>query len=212
MDASALHGLRLRTARLELRLGTGAELLELGRIAQSGIHPPETMPFSVPWTDEAGEPGFLEDFVAYHEGKLAEWSPEDWALGLLVWEHGLLVGTQETYAKDFARCGVVGTGSWLGQPFQAMGIGTEMRAAALELAFVGLGAACAKSDWLEGNDGSRRVSEKLGYRDDGVAEASPRGDPVRQHRMRLDHSDWHSPFEVLIEGLEPCRHLFGGSF
>ena len=208
MDTSALHGLRLRTPRLELRLGTGAELLELGRIAERGIHPPETMPFSVAWTDGVGEPGFVEDFVAYHEAKLVEWSPEDWALGLLVWEHGTLVGTQEIYAKDFARRRGCGTGSWLGQAFQARGIGTEMRAAVLELAFAGLGAVYAESSWLEGNDASRRVSEKLGYRHEVVTEISPRGTPVTQYGVRIDRDDWRSSFDVLIEGLDSCRHLF----
>lgn len=208
MDSSPLRGLRLRTPRLELRLGTRDELIELGRLAERGIHPPETMPFSVPWTDGVGEPGFLEDFVAYHEGKLAEWSPDAWALGLLVWEHGRLVGTQEVYATEFARRRGAGSGSWLGRAFQGRGIGTEMRAGILELAFAGLGAAFAESDWLEGNEASRRVSEKLGYRDAELIEASPRGDPVPQHRVRLDRADWRSPFAVVIEGLDPCRHLF----
>lgn len=84
-----------------------------------------------------------------------------------------------------------------------------MRAAVLELAFAGLGAEYAASDWLEGNDASRRVSEELGYRDDGTGEVSPRGTPVRQHRMRLDRADWPCPLDVAIEGLEPCLPLFG---
>ena len=40
----ALHGLRLRTPRLELRLGLREELLDLGRLAERGIHPPDEMP------------------------------------------------------------------------------------------------------------------------------------------------------------------------
>ena len=44
----ALYGLRLRTPRLELRLWSHDELLELGRLAERGIHPPDEMPFASP--------------------------------------------------------------------------------------------------------------------------------------------------------------------
>ena len=40
-----LTRLRVRTPRLELRLGTDAELRELGRVALAGIHDPDVMPF-----------------------------------------------------------------------------------------------------------------------------------------------------------------------
>ena len=53
----ALTRLRLRTPRLELRLATVAELRALAEVARAGIHPPEEMPFKVPWTDRADEPG-----------------------------------------------------------------------------------------------------------------------------------------------------------
>ena len=58
-DVSALYGLRLRTPRLELRLGSHEELVELGQLAESGIHPPEEMPFAIAWTDRIGEPDFV---------------------------------------------------------------------------------------------------------------------------------------------------------
>lgn len=44
-------GLRLSTTRLELRLPTGEELAELADLAAQGIHEPDRMPFTVPWTD-----------------------------------------------------------------------------------------------------------------------------------------------------------------
>ena len=63
----ALTRLRLRTPRLELRLATVAELRLLARVARAGIHPPDEMPFKVPWTDHADEPGFEDDFVRFHQ-------------------------------------------------------------------------------------------------------------------------------------------------
>ncbi len=86
-----------------------------------------------------------------------------------------------------------------------------MRAAVLELAFRGLGADLATSGWLEGNDASRRVSEKLGYRETGVRTESPRGRSVVAHDVVIERSAWRSPVAVHLEGLEPCLALFGVS-
>lgn len=207
--APALHGLRLRTPRLELRLGSHEELLELGRLAARGVHPRAEMPFAVAWTDAIGEPGFLDGFVAFHEEALVCWSPADWALHLLVWAEGALAGTQGLVAKRFAETRRVETGAWLGAAFQRRGLGTEMRAAVLELAFRGLGAERAESAWLEGNEASRRVSEKLGYRTVGRTTRSPRGRAVPTTVVELRRPDWRPPVPVEIEGLEPCLPLFG---
>jgi RimJ/RimL family protein N-acetyltransferase len=205
-----LYLLRIRTPRLELRLGSHDELLELGRLAELGVHAPDEMPFAVAWTDGIGQPDFLESFVAFHEGALAAWSPQRWTLNLLVWEHGTLVGTQSVSGKGaHARGRPVTTGSWIGLGHQRRGIGTEMRAAVLELAFRGLGAAVAASAWLEGNEASRRVSEKLGYVEVGVGQQSPRGAPVLEHKVVIEHASWLCPGPVEIEGLEPCLPSFG---
>jgi RimJ/RimL family protein N-acetyltransferase len=200
---------RLRTPSLELRLGSEDELRALGEIAARGVHPAEQMPFSVAWTDRSAEPSFLEDFCAYHRERLATWSTDEWHLNLLVWESDELVGTQELLSERFAETREVGTGSWLGLPFQGRGIGTEMRAAVLELAFRGLGAATAVSAWLDGNDSSRRVSEKLGYIPAGTGVESPRGEPLTAHTVRLERERWRSPVAVEIDGLEGCLSLFG---
>jgi len=208
-DVTALFALRLRTPRLELRLGDAAEVAALGELARQGIHPPEEMPFAVAWSDRISLPGFGEEFAAYHRDGLASWSPDAWRLDLLVRENGTLVGTQGLMAERFGAERVVGTGSWLGRAAQGRGLGTEMRAAVLELAFRGLGAVAATSGWLEGNRASARVSEKLGYREVGVSERSPRGVPVPHHDVWLERSDWRSPVAVELTGLEPCLPLFG---
>jgi len=208
-DISPLYGLRLRTPRLELRLGSREELVELGRLAERGVHPPEEMPFSVAWTDRIGQPDFLDGFLAFHEEALGSWSPEQWTLNLLVREHKTLVGTQGIGAERFAESRRVHTGSWLGREHQGRGIGTEMRAAALELALSALAAVAAESDWLDGNDASRRVSEKLGYVEIRSGTASPRGTPVVRHDVAIERASWLCPVPVEIEGLEPCLPLFG---
>jgi RimJ/RimL family protein N-acetyltransferase len=208
-DVTPLYGLRLRTPRLELRLGTREELVELGRLAERGVHPPEEMPFAIAWSDGIGKPAFLDEFVTWHQQHLTDWSPEKWCLNLLVWADGELVGTQGMLAERFAEQPVVNTGSWLGAEHQRRGIGTEMRAAVVELAFSGLGAARAESSWLDGNEASRRVSEKLGYVAIGEREQSPRGTPVADHVVAVEREVWSCPVPVEIEGLESCLPLFG---
>jgi len=80
VNTAALYGLRLRTPRLELRLGSREELRELARLAREGIHPPDEMPFAVAWTDRSPEPTFVDDFVEFHETTLCNWQPERWSL------------------------------------------------------------------------------------------------------------------------------------
>jgi RimJ/RimL family protein N-acetyltransferase len=201
-----LYGLRLRTPRVELRLPTHEELVELRDIAHAGIHPPEEMPFGVAWTDQPYSEGFVVDFL---EWQLTEWRPDEWNLNLGVWGDGQLAGIQTLHGADFPTSRTVTTGSWLGSPFQGQGYGTEMRAGVLELAFRGLGAVAATSGAMDVNVASRRVSEKLGYRVAGHGVVSPRGVPVPHLDLRIDRSDWRSPIPVEIEGLAPCLHLFG---
>lgn len=206
MDISPLFGLLLRTPRLELRLPTHDELVELRELARAGVHPPEQMPFAVAWTDEPYSEEWVVDF---HEEQRRAWRPDAWDLELGVWVNGELAGVQALYGKDFTGSRAVGTGSWLCADFQRRGVGTEMRTAVLELAFRGLGAEVARSGAVEGNVGSLRVSEKLGYRIVGSGTVSPRGVEVEHTDVELPREDWRPPFAVEIDGLETCLPLFG---
>jgi RimJ/RimL family protein N-acetyltransferase len=209
VNVAPLYDLRLRTPRLELRLGSREELIELHELARRGIHPPNEMPFLVPWTDRADEPTFVEDSVAYHEAALAGWRPESWSFNLLTFFAGHPIGSQGVRAEDFATSREVDTGSWLGQAFQRQGFGTEMRAAVIELAFRELGALAATSGSIFGNESSKRVSEKLGYTIVGTSTIAPRGEPLPKYDLRIEREEWSSPFPVEIEGVEPCLPLFG---
>jgi RimJ/RimL family protein N-acetyltransferase len=197
--------LRVRTPRLELRLPAREELDTLREVALVGVHPPELMPFTVPWTDDPELAGFRD----YHEMRRREWRPDAWHLELGVWLEGEPVGGQGMESENFAATRVVGTGSWLGQRFQGQGIGTEMRTAVLELAFRGLGAEAARSGAIDGNVASLRVSAKLGYGPVGRGKVSPRGVEVGHTDVELRREDWKPPFAVEIGGLGPCLPLFG---
>lgn len=206
-----LYGLRIRTPRLELRL-PGLELLDdLASVAVGGVHAPDSMPFTVPWTDSAPDErgrGVFQHVL----GSVANWSVRDWVLSLAVLHEGKVVGRQDLGAVDFAVTGEVNTGSWLGLAHQGQGIGTEMRAAVLHLAFAGLGARTATSSAMTDNPRSLGVSRRLGYLPDGLQVAALRGAPVTLQRLRIDRERWeaHRTVDVRIEGLDACREDFGG--
>ena len=205
MTLEPLWEIRLRTPRLELRLPTDDELLELYHVAESGIHPPEEMPFGVAWTDDLSE----EAFIAFHRRAWEEWSPDGWTLNLVTFLGGRAIGTQAVTAKAFGVTREVGTGSWLGAAYQRKGYGTEQRAAVLDFAFRGLGADAATSGALVHNVASQRVSAKLGYRTTGMSELAPRGEPVPHYDYRLERTEWRCPIPVELVGMEPALPLFG---
>jgi RimJ/RimL family protein N-acetyltransferase/predicted GNAT family acetyltransferase len=200
-----LTRLRLRTPRLELRLATVAELRQLYEVAASGIHEPSFMPFEFAWTDGLNEPNFL----AYHAEKLATFGAESWELPLVAFLDGRPVGVQSVSAQGFASEHTVSTGSWLGRPFQGQGLGTEMRAAVLTLAFDGLGAATARSGAIQGNAQSLGVSQKFAYEHTGISTVSPRNIPVEHANLELLRERFRSPVPVELAGLAGLLELFG---
>jgi RimJ/RimL family protein N-acetyltransferase len=205
-----LAGLVLRTPRLELRLPGPDDLEALAELAAEGVHDPDVMPFLMPWTDAPPDQRALGT-MQYHWSRWASWKPSDWGLELVVVRDGTVVGTQGVGAHDFAVLRQVSTGSWLGRAYQGQGIGTQMRAAVLHLAFAGLGARQAVSSAFQDNAASLGVSRKLGYRDDGINLRAVRDRPVVDRRLRLTRDDWLATrsVPVEIEGLAPCLPMFG---
>lgn len=203
-----LFDLVVRTPRLELRARTDADLMELVAVVRAGIHDPSWMPFLVPWTD-LPSPELERSFLRFMWSTRAGWSPADWRLPFVVREHDRAVGVQEVRGLGFATSRSVETGSWLGRDHQGRGIGTEMRAAVLHLAFEGLGAQAATSGAMASNAASQRVAQKLGYEEVGTAIVAPRGVPVEERRYLLRRERWRPTVPVTIEGLGPCLELFG---
>lgn len=205
-----LARLRLHTPRLELRLPSDDDLDALAGLAAAGVHDPAVQPFTVPWTDVSPAER-ARSTLQYQWSQRAGWKPENWSLDLVVVHDGAVVGMQGISATDFAVLREVGTGSWLGQAHHGKGIGTEMRAAVLQLAFAGLGAHYATSTAFTDNTASQGVSRKLGYADDGIARQVSRGQPATLRRLRLDRPGWLATrtVPVTIAGLEPCLPMFG---
>ncbi|HKT06213.1 MAG TPA: GNAT family protein [Rugosimonospora sp.] len=210
VDHFPLVGLRLLTPRLELRLPSAEELAELADLAAGGIHDPDASPFLVRWTD-APPAEAARSVVQYFWRQLGAWTPQDWSLNLSVFLDGVVVGQQGIEARDLAVTRQVSTGSWLGRRYQGKGIGTEMRAAVLDLAFTGLGADEALSGAMAHNVASLRVSRKLGYEPDGHQRHALGGELALEYRLCLTREAWerHRTVPVEIEGLASCLPLLG---
>ena len=203
-------GVRLRTPRLELRMPSDSDLAELAEAALGGVHDPATMPFLHPWTDQT--PRRLAQGVVQHNWRsMAGWTPQEWTFNAVVVFEDRVVGVQDMLATDFAVTRQVRTGSWLARSHQGKGLGTEMRAAVLHLAFEGLGALDATTGAFETTPASIGVSRRLGYREDGISYVQVRGERVRELRYRLNRQDWeqHRTVPVDVEGLEPALAHFG---
>ncbi|MGW7328699.1 GNAT family N-acetyltransferase [Streptomyces sp. NPDC054840] len=193
-----------------MRLPTDEELAELADVAAQGVHPPGSAPFLTPWTDlPAAERGRY--VVQQHWRRMGTWTADDWALGLAIFLDGRPVGLQEMRARHYAIRREVTTGSWLGCKHQGIGLGTEARAAVLHLAFAELGCAEAVSLSFTDNTSSLAVSEKLGYRPDGIDRDVLHDRVVVSQRLRLSRDDWALSDRppIAISGLDGCEELFG---
>lgn len=209
-SAWPLFGLRIRTARLELRLPTDDDLAALVAIAKDGIHPADEMPFAVPWST-LPSPAFERGFVQFHWRQRATWTPDEWDLVLVVLHEGRPIGTQSIGAEQFATMRTVDTGSWLIQGAQGRGLGIEMRAAVLAFAFDTLAADVARTQAFFDNAQSNAVSSKLGYVPDGIGRLAPLGVARETQRFRMTRAAWRAVPRppIVVEGFGPCRALFG---
>ncbi len=207
-----IFGLTLTTPRLVLRPPTDDDFPGLLAAIDAGIHDPSVMPFLLAWTDKPREER-ERDSVQWWWRQRAEWKPDDWSLPLGVFLDGRAVGMQDMAARQYAVLRVVDTGSWLTQDVQGQGLGKEMRAAALHLAFECLGAEVAESGAFTDNASSLGVSRALGYVDNGTHRHAPRGTAVTTQYLKLTREAWlerrDSMPPVEVSGLEPCLPMFG---
>ena len=198
----SLFDLRLRTARLELRLPSDDELFELAGRAPVDLE-----------TDPAW-PAPVETFVLqWFWRALGTWRTEQWRLPLAVWVEGSPspVGFQELEAGNFAVLRTVESSSWLVSQVRGQGLGKEMRAAVLALAFDGLGAQVATSGAWDTNAASLGVSSALGYVDNGWHPHAREGEARVMRRVVLERVNWDpAAWPTTIEGLDACRSWFGG--
>ena len=205
-------GLRLRHGDLELRPTTDDDALLIGSwipdLLPAAQH--HFMPnlFRSIKADTPEETVRLE--LQWIWRQRAAMSPDDWGLSLTVVADGEPVGVQGLQAEGFRVRRTIGSGSFLVAGRRRTGIGTRARAMMLSLAFDHLGALAAESGYMDGNDASRTVSERLGYLPNGIAFHAFDGVRCRENRVLLEVDRWRSVRaawldEVDVEGTAALR-------
>ncbi|HEU4566781.1 MAG TPA: GNAT family protein, partial [Marmoricola sp.] len=133
--------------------------------------------------------------------------PDFWRLYFAVLVDGRPVGMQDLVGAGFSTFGTVSSFSWLAADQRGRGLGREMRAAILHLAFDGLGAREATSEAFVDNRASNAISQRLGYEPDGSDWATRQGEAALLHRWRLTRGRWekHRRSDIELHGVEACR-------
>lgn len=201
-----LFDLVVRTPLLELRVPTDDEISTLVAQADASIYARTGfMPFQFDWT---GNP--IES-MKYFWGTRSQWTVDEWTLSLVPFVDGEPLGNQALRTTNFPIVRRVSTGSYLLPQAQGRGLGTEMRAAALHLAFAGLGAVEAHSEAHVDNDASNGVSRKLGY-EVTHRQSSSFGDQQGDvYNLLLRREAWQATRrdDIEIIGLDGCLDMFG---
>jgi RimJ/RimL family protein N-acetyltransferase len=171
-----------------------------------------------------GEMPFDDPISHYEPSPTREWrwlrgvwtargrvEPAFWRLPLVVEVDEDVLGMQDLIASDFATFGTVTTFSWLAPRARGGGIGREMRAAILHLAFAGFGAREATSEAFLDNAASNAVSRSLGYQQNGLTWATRRGQPAQLQRWVLSRSGWEGTrrSDIRLSGVDECLPVFG---
>jgi RimJ/RimL family protein N-acetyltransferase len=205
-----LFDLRIRTPRLELRYPSDDDLAALADLAREPVHDADFMPFTSTWT-RAGSP-LREQNALRHWWRLrADVDVNAWTLPFIVLDAGQPVGVQDLKGIRFAVTRSVFTGSWLVQRHQGQGVGKEMRAAVLHLAFAGFGALEAHTSAFEDNSPSLGVTRSLGYSSNGSQIDDREGTATRHLRFVLTRAAWEHQLrsDIVVENLETCKDFLG---
>ncbi|GAA2260478.1 hypothetical protein GCM10010145_31770 [Streptomyces ruber] len=202
-----LAGLTVSAGPLLLRSPVLAECHALADEAAHEPHDP-TVPFLAGPADDAARRG--RRTLQHLWGEWALFQPQRWSLTLAVLVDGVLAGLHNTRARGFPRRGTVQHGLWIVPSWRGRGIGTLAHAAALHLAFDGLGAHRAFLDTAADNHASLTIAAKLGYEQCGAAVTSLAPGNIRMLRLTADQ--WRArprSRAPRIGGLEECLPLFG---
>jgi RimJ/RimL family protein N-acetyltransferase len=206
-----LFDLRLRSADLELRPMTEADLAQLADELPDDL---EQDPAATTY-DMAG--ARVGRGVVVHQTywkNFGSWRPEAWRLNFVVRHGGAMIGVQELEGNDFRTLRTVDTSSYLLSASRGRGFGKRMRGAVLALAFGPLEAEAAITSAWRDNEASLGVSRALGYRPNGESRMEREGGlgvDVLTHLM-LPRDAWEASGlgnDVEIEGFDPCRPFFG---
>jgi len=206
-----LLNLQVRTPHVVLAGATDDLLERLIPLVRAGVVGSGPLPFDDPMSLYEDSPErewrWLRGIWAGRAHVDQSW----WRLYFVVMVEGEPAGMQDLLGMQFAALGSIGTFSWLGPGYRGRGIGTEMRAAALHLAFAGLAAREATSEAFADNSASNRVSQALGYEPNGTTWATRRSEPALITRWKLTRDRWETlrRDDIEITGVRDCLPVLG---
>ncbi|HEX7189523.1 MAG TPA: GNAT family protein [Actinomycetes bacterium] len=203
-----LLDLRITTGDLVLTPLTEADLAEVVRVMPADLElNPHATRFAVDERTQRGIVVHQEYWRSY-----GTWTTNAWRFHLAVRRDGELLGLQELEGNEFPTLRTVDTSSWLVASARGTGLGKTMRRAVLALAFEHLGALAAITSAWHDNHASLGVSRSLGYRPNGQSLLARDDGVDTLVHLRMTRADWQSAghaAKVTVEGVEPCRPLFG---
>src|ERR1700722_6736314 len=207
--ALPLLGLRITAGPVELRGMTDDLLGPLADLALRGIHDPDFMPFSVPWSIAPADE-LPRNTAQFHWGQRASFSPAKWGMDLAVLFDGQLVGSQGFSTRDFLITRIGETGSLLGREFHGRGIGTAMRKVICAFAFDHLDAQLIASRAYTDNPASLAVSRKCGYTGNGVYVVKRMDKAATSQELILEPGNLvRYEHKLTVEGLPEFRRSIG---
>jgi RimJ/RimL family protein N-acetyltransferase len=201
----------IRTPRITLLAATDELLFRLLPVVREGVIAADERPFDDPMSLYADSPERELRWIRSIWNGRSSVSPEFWRLYFVVMRDDEPIGMQDLIGIDFAALGTVTTFSWLKPSARSRGLGTEMRSAILHLAFAGFGAREATSEGFLDNRASNRISERLGYHNNGRSWATRRGEVAELQRWVLKRDEWagNKRGDIELSGVRECREALG---
>lgn len=213
MDLEAVwppFALRLQCGDMELSPVREADLPELAAIAKGGIRHGSFPAFLVDW-DSGSDEQIARNLAQYHWSTRADWSVDNWTIEFTVRVSGRAIGIQGVSADRFPLSRTVSTGSWLATTAQGQGYGTLMRRIIISAFISEFGAVRFDTGYVEGNEASRRVSEKLGYSPNGNRTIIVQDRHAHTEHCMTLHADnfTNSTPAITVTGAVPVRQFLG---
>ena len=213
MDLAAIwppFGLRITMGTMELTPTRESDYPELAEIARGGVRRDDAPAFLVDW-DSGTDEEIAKNIAHFQWATRANFSRQEWTIEFTARVDGRVIGLQGITGKDFLATKSVTTGSWLARVEQGQGYGTQMRRAVVTAFADHFDVEVFHTAHIDGNDASRRVSEKLGYAPNGQKRIVVQdGNAHTEHQLVLPAADIiRGPEPVEVTGTEAVRRFLG---
>lgn len=204
------YALIIRAGDMELSPVRESDYPELAEIARGGVRRDDVQAFVVDW-DSGSDEQIARSIAQYQWSTRAKFDVDEWTIEFTVRVGGRAVGVQGVNGRHYSTTRTISTGSWLARSEQGRGYGTRMRIAIVSAFADHFGASTFETAYVEGNEASKRVSEKVGYSPNGRhTVVAQNGEARTEYRLILEASDINRPVDpISVEGTAAFRRFLG---